>query len=65
MGSSRLPGKVMADIYGQPVIGRLIDRLRRCHYLDDIVVATSTFKADDILAEWCQQLEIPCFRGRG
>ena len=63
MGSSRLPGKVMADIYGQPVIGRLIDRLRRCHYLDDIVVATSTLKADDTLAEWCQQLEIPCFRG--
>jgi len=63
MGSSRLPGKVLADIYGQPAIGRLVERLRRCHHLDDIVVATSTLKNDDILAEWCQHNDIPCFRG--
>lgn len=63
MGSSRLPGKVLADIHGQPAIGRLVDRLRSCHYLDDIVVATSTFKHDDILAEWCRKHEVPCFRG--
>jgi spore coat polysaccharide biosynthesis protein SpsF len=64
MGSSRLPGKVLADIiHGQTALGLLVDRLRHCQRLDDVVVATSTAKGDDILEEWCQQRGIPCFRG--
>ncbi len=63
MGSSRLPGKVLADIHGQVALGRLVNRLRCCQMVDDVVVATSTAKGDDILAEWCLQQAIPCFRG--
>lgn len=63
MGSSRLPGKVLADICGRPALGWLVDRLRRCQMLDDVVVATSISKSDDVLAEWCRQQSIPCFRG--
>ena len=39
MGSSRLPGKVLADIQGKPALMRLISRLRFCKELDEIVVA--------------------------
>lgn len=63
MGSSRLPGKVLADIFGQPTLGRLVSRLHCCEHVDEVVVATSTAKEDDILAKWCQQLAIPCYRG--
>lgn len=63
MGSSRLPGKVLADINGQPTIQRLVDRLRQCKELDDIVVATSTAPGDDVLAEWCKAYGVVCFRG--
>jgi spore coat polysaccharide biosynthesis protein SpsF len=63
MGSSRLPGKVLADIQGQPALGRLVSRLRRCRQVDDVVVATSTARGDDVLAEWCRQQAILCFRG--
>ena len=63
MGSSRLPGKVLADICGQTALGRLVNRLHCCKRLDDVVVATSTAKGDDILVEWCQQHGISCFRG--
>lgn len=63
MGSSRLPGKVLADISGRSTIQRLVDRLRRCEELDDIVVATSTASADDVLAQWCKTYGVACFRG--
>lgn len=63
MGSSRLPGKVLADINGQPTIKRLVDRLRQCKELDDIVVATSVAPDDDVLAEWCASNKVACFRG--
>jgi hypothetical protein len=42
MSSTRLPGKVMADLFGQPMILRQIERLKRAKRLDQIVVATST-----------------------
>jgi spore coat polysaccharide biosynthesis protein SpsF len=63
MGSSRLPGKVLMDLCGKPVIGWLVDRLRACRTLDEIVVATSTAAGDDLLAAWCADNGVNCFRG--
>ena len=63
MGSSRLPGKVLADINGKPTIQRLVDRLRQCKELDGIVVATSNASSDDVLVEWCRSHGVECFRG--
>ena len=39
MGSTRLPGKVMLMAGGKPLIGHLVDRLRRCRGVDRVVVA--------------------------
>jgi spore coat polysaccharide biosynthesis protein SpsF len=63
MGSSRLPGKVLMNIHGKPAIQRLVDRLRMCRSLDDIVVATTTNKGDDHLVKWCEDYGVACFRG--
>ena len=63
MGSSRLPGKVLEDICGKPAIGWLVDRLRLCHTLDDIIVATSIDTQDDVIEDWCTKNEVNCFRG--
>lgn len=38
LGSTRLPGKVLMDIAGRPMLARVIERLRRCHSLDRIVI---------------------------
>lgn len=63
MGSSRLPGKVLMDINGKPALRRLVDRLEMCRSLDGIVVATSTSAGDDVLARWCAENGVACYRG--
>ena len=63
MTSSRLPGKVMAPVLGEPMIGRQIERLRRARRIDRLIVATSTDASDDALAAYCQGLDIEVFRG--
>jgi spore coat polysaccharide biosynthesis protein SpsF len=51
MGSTRLPGKVLADLCGRPMLEHLLLRLRTAP-VDAIVVATTTLAEDDPLAEW-------------
>ncbi len=63
MSSSRLPGKVMAPVLGEPMIGRQVERLRRAKRIDKLVVATSTDPSDDGLAAYCQSLDLWVFRG--
>ncbi|MCX6079758.1 MAG: glycosyltransferase family protein [Chloroflexi bacterium] len=63
MGSSRLPGKVLLDIAGRPMIQHVIERTRRVHALDTVVVATSNDHSDDPIADFCASLNVPCTRG--
>ena len=63
MTSSRLPGKVMAPVLGEPMIGRQVERLRRSRRIDRLVVATSIDPSDDPLAIYCEGLELTVFRG--
>jgi len=63
MSSSRLPGKVMADLAGAPMILRQIERVRRAKRLDQIVVATSTDASDDGLAKALSAEGIGVYRG--
>lgn len=63
MTSTRLPGKVLAPIAGQPMIARQIERLRRSTLLDEIIVATSTDPSDDALANVLEELPVRVVRG--
>ena len=63
MSSTRLPGKVMAPILGEPMIGRQVERLRRARRLDALAVATSENADDDPLAAYCESLGLPVYRG--
>lgn len=51
MSSSRLPGKVLADVAGAPMILRQIERVRRAGQVSRLIVATSVRADDDPLAE--------------
>ena len=63
MGSTRLPGKVMKPLAGKTLIEVLISRLRKAKTLDEVLVATTTEKTDDVLAAHCKSKRIPVFRG--
>tara|TARA_R110001592_G_scaffold57277_1_gene174145 strand:+ start:21024 stop:21791 length:768 start_codon:yes stop_codon:yes gene_type:complete len=63
MGSSRLPGKSMMDMAGQPLVHRIIERVKRCETPDAIVLATTEKPEDDPLAKLAADCGISCFRG--
>ncbi|REL30271.1 cytidylyltransferase domain-containing protein [Thalassotalea euphylliae] len=63
MSSSRLPGKVLKPILGEPMLAHQLKRIARSSKIDTIVVATSTENEDEPIASLCQQLDIACFRG--
>ncbi|MBC6983664.1 cytidylyltransferase domain-containing protein [Caulobacter sp. 17J80-11] len=61
--STRLPGKVLRPLLGEPMIGRHLERLARCTTLDRLVVATSVDASDDPLAAYCESKGVVVFRG--
>ena len=63
MGSTRLPGKVLKDVCGQPMLSRVINRVRRAKLPSKIIVATTTEAADSTVAELCAAQSIDAFRG--
>jgi spore coat polysaccharide biosynthesis protein SpsF len=63
MASTRLPGKIMADLAGQPLLERVVHRARQARSLDLVTVATTDRPADDAVARFCKEANISCFRG--
>jgi spore coat polysaccharide biosynthesis protein SpsF len=63
MGSSRLPGKVLRDIGGKPMLHRVVVRARRAQTVGLVVVATTWDKSDDPVAGFCQAQGFPFYRG--
>ncbi len=63
MSSSRLPGKILADIAGQPMLTRVFTRTSRAKTLDEVIFATTTDPSDDPVAEYCDFSGIPFTRG--
>ena len=63
MSSSRLPGKILADIGGQPMLSRVYVRTSRAKTLNEVIFATTTDGSDDPVAEYCDFSGIPFTRG--
>jgi spore coat polysaccharide biosynthesis protein SpsF len=63
MGSSRLPGKVMKNILDRPMLGHILDRLRRVKNADRIIVATTVLKPDDAIEAFVLAEGAFCYRG--
>ena len=63
MGSTRLPGKVLKPIAGQPLLWHIVHRLKKCRSLQDIAVATTTNPADEAIVEWCNAHGVTVVRG--
>lgn len=63
MGSTRLPGKVMLPLDGEPVLAHDVQRIETATRVDETVVATSERTADDIVARYAERAGATVFRG--
>jgi spore coat polysaccharide biosynthesis protein SpsF (cytidylyltransferase family) len=63
MGSTRLPGKVLLPILGEPMIAWVMRRTSRARSLDGVVLATTSLPEDDALARWAEEAGWPVTRG--
>lgn len=63
LSSTRLPGKVLKDLHGAPMILRQIERLNRSQLIDKLVVATSTEQSDDALVSVLEEAGVLVHRG--
>lgn len=63
MSSSRLPGKVLQDIAGKPMLVRVVERTRRARTVDGVLIATTTDPLDDPIEALCRERGFPVYRG--
>jgi spore coat polysaccharide biosynthesis protein SpsF (cytidylyltransferase family) len=63
MGSSRLPGKVLKDIQGKPMLQRVIERVKEAALVDEVILATTTDTSDDQVAIFAESINCIVFRG--
>lgn len=63
MTSTRLPGKVLMDVAGKPMLVQQIERLKQCAQADEIVIATTGNQVDDPLVGVAQQAGVGWYRG--
>lgn len=63
MGSTRLPGKVMMQVLGKPLLGHLLERLKVSREANAVVVLTSSNPEDNVIERFCHEEGVLCFRG--
>jgi spore coat polysaccharide biosynthesis protein SpsF (cytidylyltransferase family) len=63
LGSTRLPGKTLADIAGRPMLAHVVERARAIPGVDEVVLATTEDPRDDDLARWAARAGLRCVRG--
>jgi spore coat polysaccharide biosynthesis protein SpsF len=64
MTSKRLPGKVLVDLAGKPVLFRVLQRLYQVPDIDDVVVATTTNESDDVILPIAEECGARWHRGQ-
>lgn len=63
MTSTRLPGKVLKQVLGKPLLEYQIERLQRVKLADEIVIATTINQTDNPIVDLCNRLSVSYFRG--
>jgi spore coat polysaccharide biosynthesis protein SpsF len=63
MSSTRLPGKSMMPLAGKPLVYRMVERLKNCRKVDEIVIATSDQPEDQVLVDLAKELNVSYFEG--
>jgi len=63
MSSTRLPGKILLQINKKPMLEHVINQTKHSKLIDEVIVATTNNREDDMIADFCRAKSIKCFRG--
>lgn len=63
MGSSRLPGKILKELSGKPMLWHVYNRVSQSHLVNRVIVATSDQPEDDAVEQFCKDNFIQYYRG--
>ncbi len=63
MGSTRLPGKTLADVAGKPMLARLVERARRIPGVERVIIATTEKPADEAILRFAADHDLPAYAG--
>lgn len=63
MGATRLYGKPLKKVLEKPLLAYLIERLKACQTLNQIVIATTLKKEDDAIVALAKKSKVKVFRG--
>lgn len=63
LGSTRLPGKILKEINGRPLLSYQLERLQNSRFIDELVIATTTNEKDNLLVEFCENQHVSFFKG--
>ncbi|MDP2692974.1 MAG: hypothetical protein Q8O88_05020, partial [bacterium] len=63
MNSSRLRGKIMANIEDHPMLYHIVERAKAIREVNEVVIATTVGKSDDVVLEWARANKCEAFRG--
>jgi len=63
MSSTRLPGKVMKEILGRPIIWHIVNRLKQAKLVNQVIIATTNTSEDRVIADFAKDNEIDCYAG--
>ena len=63
MNSSRVPGKVLMQVCGKPILWHIWDRIKAAKSVDEVVIATTENEKDNEIEKFCRENRIKYFRG--
>jgi spore coat polysaccharide biosynthesis protein SpsF len=63
MSSSRLPGKMLMEIKGKPILGYVVESVANVSEVGLPIILTSIDSSDDPIVDFCNELNLQCFRG--
>ena len=63
MGSTRLPGKVLKEVDGEPLLKFMTNRILDSKLVDKVVIATTLSEKDDVIVNFCEDHDLSYYRG--
>lgn len=63
MGATRLPGKVLREILGKPILWHVIERIKRCKLIDQVIIATTNIDGERPILELAKRMGIASYSG--